>query len=199
MSGIGYNRCPNDDWKAGTAPVGVNPETGKPLELNINGISAVVSLQATLMAVSAAMKAGHEEDFLQKIALCLFEKLQGDPHAICPTLTVMSMCLTLLREEGHLVFGKEGQLIICPLDAALPLDPKEWGPTCMYQDNEESNDVSDEEPVDSEGTGEGREPRERDHGGGFEGNKGSSGGSGNTVGDDGEDGNESNGDGIHPG
>jgi hypothetical protein len=161
MSDIGYNRCPNDDWKAGTAQIGENPKTGQPVELNINGISAVVSVQSALLTLSAAMKAGHEKDFIEKIALCLFGKLQDDPHAICPLLTVLSMVLLMLRGVVDVTFDNEGHVVITPPD--VPIEP---GPACMYDLLEgENENGTDEGTVD--GIGPGPKPGDgTDEGGG---------------------------------
>ena len=104
MSDLSYDRCPRDDWKAGFATIGMNPQTGKPVELNINGVSSVIAMQSAFMTLSAAMKAGHEEDFLEKVALCLYGKLQDDPHALCPILSICSMILMMLDKQAGVVF-----------------------------------------------------------------------------------------------
>ena len=153
MGDIDYNRCPQDDWKAGTAPVGVNPETGQAIELNINGVAATLSVQACLVTLSAAMKAGYEEDFLEKIALCLYGKVVDDPHSLCPLLTVLGMILLMVRGQAVCQFDENNRVIITPPDTSI-----ESGPMCMYGDYEEGdNDGSNEGPVDSDGTGEGGE------------------------------------------
>lgn len=114
MSDISYDRCPNDDFKAGTARIGVNPGTGQPVELNINGVASVIAIESALLTVSVALKSGYEEDFLEKIALCLFERLTNDPHALCPLLTICSMCLLMLTQEAGVTFDKEGHVVIAP-------------------------------------------------------------------------------------
>jgi hypothetical protein len=146
VSGVSYDRCPGDDFKAGRAQIGVNPGTGEPVELNMNGVASVIAVQSALLTVSAAMKAGHEEDFLEKIALCLFGKLTQDPHALCPLLTICSMCLLMLNEQAGVTF-KNGKVVIAPPD--LDMEP---GPSCMY-DDEEENHGTDEGPMDRDGAG----------------------------------------------
>lgn len=148
MSDIGYNRCPNDDWRAGSARVGENPETGEPIEVNINGISAAIAVQSALATLTAAMKAGHEVDFLEKIALILYQKVEGDPHCLCPMLTLMSMLLLMVQGQAGVSFGKDGRVVIEPPD--LDIDP---GPSCMYEEYEEYGNGSDEGPVDTDGAG----------------------------------------------
>lgn len=143
MSDVNYDRCPGDDFKAGTAQIGVNPDNGEPVELNMNGVASVIAVQSALLTVSAAMRAGHEEDFLEKIALCLFGELTQDPHALCPLLTICSMCLLMLNEQAGVTF-KDGKVVIAPPDLGM-----ESGPLCMYDDKEEEDDHgTDEEPVD---------------------------------------------------
>ena len=53
---VNQRRCPHDDWAAGKAKIGVNPDTGNPVELDINGVASVIALQSAFMTVSAAMK-----------------------------------------------------------------------------------------------------------------------------------------------
>lgn len=149
MSDISYDRCPGDDFKAGSAQVGVNPDNGEPVELNINGVASVIAVQSAMLTVSAAMKAGHEEDFLAKVALCLFGKLTSDPHALCPLLTICSMCLLMLNEQAGVTF-KNGKVVIAPPDLDM-----EAGPSCMFDDEDEDDDYgTDEGPVDRDGTEE---------------------------------------------
>lgn len=178
MSDIGYNRCPNDDFRAGTAVVGVNPDTGKSVELNINGVASVIAVQSAFLTVSAAMKNGHEKDFLEKIALCLFGKLTGDPHAICPLLTICSMCLLMLNEQAGVTFDKDGHVVIAPPDF-----PVETGPGCMFDDMDEGDDYgTDEKTVDGHGPG----PNDSGGGTGKNGKNGDSegGASGDGIGGD---------------
>jgi len=154
MSDIAYERCPSDDWKAGTAQIGVNPKTGQAIELNINGVSAIVAIQSALLTLSAMMKAGYEEDFLEKITLCLSSKLRDDPHAICPLLTVLSTCMLMLRGETTTTFDDENCITISPLNVLV-----DRGPVCMY-DNDNDDDEergeecgTDEGPMDGVGPG----------------------------------------------
>ncbi len=132
MSDIGYDRCPNDDVKIGTTPVGVNPDTGQPVELNINGVAAVTAIQSALFTVGAALRNGHEEDFLEKVALCLFGELTNDRHALCPLLTVCLLCLHVLTQRAGVTFDKEGHVVIAPLNVHV-----EPGPVCMFGDETE--------------------------------------------------------------
>lgn len=149
MSDMSHDRCPNDNFDMGMAQIGTNPETGQPIELNMNGVAAVVAMQSAILTVSATMKSGHEEDFVEKIALCLFGKLTGDPHALCPVLTICSMCLLMLHEQAGVTF-KDGKVVIAPPD----LDVKP-GPACMFDDDEEEEDNhgTDEGTMGTEGTG----------------------------------------------
>lgn len=150
MSDMSYDRCPSDDWKAGFATIGTNPENGKPIELNINGVSSVIAMQSAFMTMSAAMKAGHEDDFLEKVALCLYGKLKDDPHALCPILSICSMILMMLNEQAGVVF-KDGKVRIQPPDIDMS-----GGDTCMYDldEEEEDNDEQDEETLgDADGGG----------------------------------------------
>ena len=135
MSDLSYDRCPNDDMKAGSAQVGENPDNGQPIELNMNGVAAVISVQSALLTLSAAMKAGHEEDFLEKVSLTLFGKLTGDPHAICPLLTICSMCLMMLTDQAGVSFDENGHVRIMPPD--MPVEP---GDTCMLDETEDEED-----------------------------------------------------------
>lgn len=139
MSELNYDRCPNDDMKVGVAKVGENPKTGAAVELSINGIASVIAVQSAMLTLSASMKAGHEQDFLEKTALVLFEKLDSDPHAICPLLTICSMCLVLLQGQASVGFDDEGNVVISPSE-----DLQDGGPLCMYDLDEENDDESDE-------------------------------------------------------
>lgn len=150
MSDIGYNRCPNDDWRAGSAQVGTNPETGEPIEVNINGVSAAIAGQSALATLTASMKAGHEPDFLEKIALILFSKIEDDPHCLCPLLTLLRMLLLMVQGDAAVSFGEDGRVVITPPD--MPIEP---GPSCIHEEYEEYGDGEDEGPVDRDGTGEG--------------------------------------------
>jgi hypothetical protein len=177
MGDIAYDRCPNDDFRAGSAQVGVNPKTGQSVELNINGVGAVVSIHAALLSLSMAMKAGYEEGFLEKVALVLAGKLECDPHALCPLLTTLSMCLALVSKAGEITFNEEGHITIVFPDDDDPsgtITPCP-GPECMYSSHEENDDEPHEPPMDRDGEREdglGDSPmRERDkeqEGGGAE-------------------------------
>lgn len=147
MSDIGYNRCPSDDWRAGSAQIGVNPETGQPIEVNVNGVAAAVAVQSALLTLTATMKAGHEVDFLEKVALTLFPKVQDDPHCLCPLLTLLSMLLLMVQGVAAITFDPEGNVVIRPPD--MDIEP---GETCMFEEFED--DGTDEGPVDRDGTEE---------------------------------------------
>ena len=138
-SEINYDRCPNDDFESGTALVGVNPTTGEPIEVDMKGVASVVGIQAAMLTLSCAMKSGYEQDFLEKVALGLFGKLQGgDIHALCPLLTVCTMCLLLLRSqnEADVTFDEHGHLMI-----------GEYGIACMFDgDNNDETDDGEPEP-----------------------------------------------------
>lgn len=166
MSDINYDRCPGDDFKAGSAQIGMNPDTGEPVELNMNGVAAVIAVQSALLTVSAAMKAGHEEDFLEKVALTLFSKLTSDPHALCPLLTICFMCLLMLNEKAGVTF-KDGKVVIAPPDLDM-----ESGASCMFDDEEEDDHGTDEGPMDRDGAGP---SGEGDGGDGSDGGNGSDG------------------------
>ena len=147
MSDVSYDRCPNDDSEYGSAQIGMNPETGQPIELYSNGVASVVAIQSAILTLSAAMRAGAEEDFVEKVALCLFEKLSYDPHALCPLLTICSMCLLMLDKKTGITF-KNGKIVIAP--PGLDIEP---GPSCMFDDtNEEDNYEPDKGPMDQDGT-----------------------------------------------
>lgn len=147
-----YGRCPNDDWRAGSARVGVNPKTGDPIEININGVSAVLSIHSALSALTAAMKAGHEEDFIEKIVLALLPKVQDDPHCLCPLLAVLGEILLLL--QGTLTVGSdsEGHVIFHP-----PESEELTGQGCMFDDDEEGDEDVDDEETLGDDAGEGGE------------------------------------------
>lgn len=147
MSDIGYNRCPNDDYKLGTAEIGVNPDTGKPIELNLNGVATVVAVQSALLTLGAALRNGHEPDFLEKVSLAVYGKLIEDPHALCPLLTICSMCLLMLRRGAAITFDKDGHVVIAP--PGIPAE--ESGPICMYDDEEDEDYGTYEEPMDGTG------------------------------------------------
>jgi hypothetical protein len=144
MSDMNYSRCPNDDRRVRQVRVGKHPDTGQSVELNMNGISTVVSIWSAMCTLTATMKAGHEEDFLEKVALTLFGHLTQDPHALCPLLRVLSMCLLMLQETASITFDKEGHLTIAVPDGPLG-GSKDM---CSYNLNEESSDGPDGGPTD---------------------------------------------------
>ncbi len=146
MSDLEYRRCPDDDWKAGSAEVGNNPDTGQPIEININGVSSVMSIQACLMALGAAMKAGHEEDFLEKITLCLYGKVIADPHSLCPLITILGSVMMLISDELVVKFGKDNQVQLVPMNETTPNKS-----TCIYDDDEGDDDELHEGPRDGTG------------------------------------------------
>lgn len=166
MSDIGYTRCPNDDFGVGTAPIGVNPSTGKAVEININGVASVIALQSAMLTLSAAMKSGYEQDFLEKVALCLVEKLREDRHALCPLLTICGMCLTMITEEEVVTFDDEGHVHIVPNG----VDPVNSGPSCMFDYNDDDEEDNEYEPNTPEGDNGGTDGDV--HGGGEEGTDG---------------------------
>jgi len=147
MSDLSYDRCPSDDWKVGFAEIGKDLSTGKPVELNINGVASVVAVQSALTTLSAAMKAGHEEDFLEKVTLCLFGKLEPDPHALCPLLAICSMLLLLITNQVGVSF-QDGKVRIHPEEVEV-----EGGDACMYDDGEDEDDGSDEGTMGDDGIG----------------------------------------------
>lgn len=149
MPEMNFNRCPNDDLKSGTGIIGKNPETGKPIELGLNGLANVAAIQSALVGISASMKAGHEKDFLEKIALCLFERLLGDPHALCPLVTICTMCLGMLVQECEVTFDEEGHVIIAPPDVDIGS-----GLTCMLEE--------DDDEEEGEGSKDNEKPTNRD-------------------------------------
>ncbi len=150
MSDIGYNRCPNDDWSAASVVIGINPITGKPIEVNINGISAITAIQSALSSLTTAMKAGHEEDFLEKVVLALMPGLKNDPHILCPLLTVLGEALLLLQGTLEVGSDYEGNIVFHP-----PGNEDLNGHGCMFDNDEEEEeeDGTNEGFVDGPGTG----------------------------------------------
>ena len=132
MSELNYTRCPNDDWRAASAIVGENPQTGETIEVNINGLSAALAVQSALATLSAAMKAGHEPDFLEKIALMVFAKMEVDPHCLCPMLTLFGMLLMLTRGLGAVAFDKDGHVVFKTPDDDD--DEDIGGPACVHDE-----------------------------------------------------------------
>lgn len=122
MGELSYDRCPNDDSKASSATIGYNPETGKPIELSLNAVAACTALHAASLAITTAMKAGVEDDFLEKIALCLYPRLEEDPHAMCPIITINSMMSALHRQHARVLFTKDERVMIIPFG----LNPKDY-------------------------------------------------------------------------
>jgi hypothetical protein len=146
MSEIEYDRCENDDRKGGSARVGTNPDTGEPLEININGVAAAVAVQSAINTLGMAMKAGHEKDFLEKVSLALLRAIAEDPHSMCPLLTVLTMCIMMVHGGVTPRCDEEGYVVI--------RDPEE-DESCMFDPDEEDDDECDEGPMDQDGTGEG--------------------------------------------
>jgi hypothetical protein len=111
---LNYNRCPKDDWRAGSAEIGQNPDTGEPIELNINGVAAVQAVQSAMITLTAMLKAGHEDDFIEKVALCLWSKVGYDPHALCPMLKLLSLIALLTNGQAGISFKEDKTLVIAP-------------------------------------------------------------------------------------
>ena len=150
MSDLNYGRCPHDDVQIGFACVGENPETGKSIEIDIHGVNAAVSVQAALTALTASMKVGHEPDFLERVALALYDGVRADPHSLCPLVTLTNMLLRLVRGTACVTFGDDGRVIIGPPNE----DPE---PPCVHGEHKESSDELHEEEMDRDGTGTGGE------------------------------------------
>ncbi len=157
MSDLSYDRCPHDDIKVLLAEIGKNPDTDQSIELSLGGVASTVAIQSAILTLGTSMKAGHEKDFLDKIALTLCGKLTSDPHAICPLLTICLMCLLMLQNEGGVEFDEEGSVVITPRDNSV-------GPnaTCMYNNDKWENDNGKDEGTlggdgmsDGSGNGEG--------------------------------------------
>ncbi len=151
MPNVSYGRCPNSDPGDRVAQIGINPDTGQPVELDINGVASVTAVQSALLTLGAALKKGHEKDFLEKVALCLFGKLVDDPHALCPLLTICSMCLLMLTKQAGVTFDEEGRVVIVPPDSSAEAGPT--GPTCMFDDDdgEDEDYGTNEESMDDLG------------------------------------------------
>ena len=145
-SEMSHKRCPHDDWVAGMAKIGMNPDTGEHVELDMNEVAAVVALQSAFLTVGASMRNGHKDDFLAKIALALFAKIESDPHSLCPVLSICSMLFLMIENQWGVAF-KDGKVLIQPPDVEL-----NGGDTCMYE-NEEDDDGSDEETMGGDGAG----------------------------------------------
>ena len=144
MAGIGYNRCPKEEWSAAVATVGINGKTGKPIEINVNGVSAAISIHAALMSLTAAMHAGHEEDFLDKIVITLTPRIIDDPHILCPMLTVLSKLLLLVQGHVEVSFGEDERVQIGPEEEPNP-------PSMCLFDEEEEGDTDEEDGGDDYG------------------------------------------------
>lgn len=163
MSDLNYQRCPGDDWKAGSAPIGTNPKTGKPIELDIHAISAAHSIQSCLSTLSSAMKAGHERDFLETVALSLLPRSLDDPHSLCPLMSVVSMIMLMVRGEASASFGEDGRIIIGPAD--VPEVGSDGG-ACVLEEGfiseEDYDDLVGNNPGTDKTDEETREEREDD-------------------------------------
>jgi hypothetical protein len=125
MGGLDYKRCPNDTAKAKTAVVGVNPVTGAPIEIDIHGIAAVGALQAAIFAVTAAMNAGVEEDFIERLVLAVLPQAQADPHSICPIRTFIGLLDHLAVGLAVVVIGDDNRVRIVPTNGLLDPDEEE--------------------------------------------------------------------------
>jgi len=158
MGDINYSRCSNDEGKILPARIGMDPKTGKLLELNVNGVNVILSIQAALAALTAAMRAGHEEDFLEKIVLGLIPKVSADPHSLCPMLTIMGETLLLLQGGLAISCNAEGVLIFHgpeEEEQGGPVEPVETSQGCMFDspeeeeegEGEEEDNVNDEESL----------------------------------------------------
>ncbi len=109
---LNYNRCREDDVKACTAIIGKDPETGQLIELNIHGMAAAIAVHSAVLAVSAAIKTGVEEGFLERMALALIPRLEADPHLLCPMVRLFSKLLMLATNNASIEFGDEGEVKI---------------------------------------------------------------------------------------
>lgn len=147
---LNYDRCPRDDLTVGVAAIGVNPNNDEPIELNIGGVASVIAIQSAMLTLSAAMKQGHEKDFLEKVALSIFGKLITDPHALCPLFTICSFCLLMLQREVGVTFDDDGNVVIASEDGSI-----EGRHECIsdYFLGEDDDDESDETPMGKPGGG----------------------------------------------
>ena len=146
MSDLRYTRCSTDDWKSGVAAIGLNTKTGEMVEMDFHSVNAAVGVHSALITLTAAMKAGHEDDFLPKIALFLASKLSGDPHCLCPMLELIIMLLNLLKGTASVDFDDDGELLLKYLDQ----EADEVYPGCLFKEEEEDDDELHEE-ADGEG------------------------------------------------
>ncbi len=159
MSSISHKRCSGDMDEFEDVQIGANPSTGQPVMLGTGGVASVLAVQSAMMTLSTTLKNGHEKDFLEKIALALNKKLSGDPHALCPLLTVCSMCLLMLTKQVELTFDSENHLVI-----RVPAVSAAFDQTCAFNDDDDDDDNeggkdhgTNEGTVGSEGAGEGGE------------------------------------------
>lgn len=129
-TGVGYNRCPNDDPQTDKVHIGVNPNTGCPIELDVNGVASVMAIQSAILTLGAALKGKHEVDFLEKVSLCLFERLLVDPHALCPLITICGMCLLMITKQAEIEFSKDGHVVIVPRDTSIDV-----GSMCVFDED----------------------------------------------------------------
>ncbi len=156
-------RCSRDEPAGGWADIGVNPNTGDSVLMDISGVASVLAIQSAMMTLSAAMRKGHEKDFLEKVALSVFGKLAQDPHALCPLFTVCGYCLSLLQQHATIGFDDDGHLLIALEEAEEILEHE-----CVldYQSEGDLNDGPHETNLDgSGGTTLGTDDEQPDEGG----------------------------------
>lgn len=126
-----YVRCPQDDMKAATASIGTNPKTGKSIEMGFHSIAATQSVYAAILAVSAAIKSGVEDDFIEKLVLSLAPSISQDPHSLCPMLQLFLQLMLLAMNGATVSFGKDERVFITPKGSAF--DPS--GPPSCHLEN----------------------------------------------------------------
>ncbi len=114
MSDLSYERCPKDGMRAATATLGVNPENGEKVEVNIHAAAAILAVHSAIMTLSSAIKTGVEDDFLERIVLGLIPKVDVDPHSVCPLLNIMWMLGMMTADDGAIGFSKDGHVLIVP-------------------------------------------------------------------------------------
>lgn len=147
MPPLNQHRCPRDEPPGGTAQIGTNPNNGNAIVLGAQGVASVLAVQSAMMTLSAAMRHGHEKDFLEKVALSVFGKLSTDPHALCPLFTVVSFCLLMLRQAATIGFDDEGHILI-----AMEEDESIAGHQCIFDyDQGEQDDGPNETNLDGTG------------------------------------------------
>ncbi len=142
---LNKKRCPRDEPPGGWADIGVNPNTGDSVVMDISGVASVLAVQSAMMTLSAAMRKGHEKDFLEKVALSVFGKLALDPHALCPLFTICGYCLLMLQQQATVGFDDDGNLLIALEEAEAVA-----GHECVldYRDEGDLGDGTDEKGLD---------------------------------------------------